>query len=318
MSNKKQLLTESEMRRFMALANIPSLNPVNETYSVGGMAGQEQELEEVYSEDGDMPQETPPEAPPAPEADAAGGDDTMELGDLGGAVGGLELSPEQSEQVLQAFAKALGIKVDISQEAGAGEASEAGGEMDMGSMEDMEDSESEEEEEESGEEESGESEEDEGEGEEEEEDSEEEMDETQDPAALQESLIQAVLARVTARLVSEARAAKAKGKKVLDKEGKKKSVRDRMADMRARAKKGGKKLDEANAPAPKSTNSNGPKKGAGSATKGKWGVSSNVPDQEWKKGKDGKGGHELETVSASAEHTVSHGKTNLATKGSKK
>lgn len=139
MSNKKQLLTESEMRRFMTLANIPSLNPVNETYSVGGMAGQEQELEEVYSEDGDMSPEAAPEAPPAPEADAAGGDDTMELGDLGGAAGGLELSPEQSEQVLQAFAKALGIKVDISQEAGAGEATEAGGEMDMGGMEDMED-----------------------------------------------------------------------------------------------------------------------------------------------------------------------------------
>ncbi len=305
--SKKQLLNESEIRRFMKLANLEPLtnNIVKENY-VDEMMGQdnkpkaaEYELEEVYGED-------------TPE-----GEEEMDLGDMGDGPSepsdsDESLSPDQVEQAERVLKALFGKDIKIDQDdSGMGDEEPADEEGDEEPSDD--------------------------EGEESEESDEEEVDEMEETFSpeLQEALVQRILSRVTNRLVSEVSEAKKKGQKVLngskklkeqekkdakkdakkdDKKSGKKSVKDRMAALRA--KKNG-KVNEANAPAPKATNSNGPKKGAGSAAKGTWGVTSKVASQEWKAGKEGKGSQELETVSASADHIHSHGKDNMATKGKK-
>jgi len=309
MSNKKNLLTESEVRRFMSLANIPALK--EGMYGEGGgvspqdprrsetvrqgdearMAETEYgEMEELgyVSEEDEMP----------PEAD---GEEIMGAGD-GDAEAKLMT-------VLQDFAAKvktkLGIDLEIGDEAG-------GGDMDL----ELDGSGGEEEEEEEepaagGEEES-----------EEEEEEEEELDEAEQPEkeGLDESqLVETVLSRVTARLIAEAKKKKMTAAEKKKKEDEAKKKKEAMKKKAAAAKK---KLEEANAPAPKSTMSNasaaGVAKAAGKADKGIFGVTSPMrKDDSFEKGTS-KRGDKMTDVSASAEHTVSHGKKNLAIQGGNK
>jgi hypothetical protein len=309
MSNKKSLLTESEIRRFMTLANIPSVGKLNETSEAERYASGEPGLEMrktpmksegdvgVYEED------------PMPEEPSAGEGDELDLGDMdaGGEMGaGGDDKEARFEEAIMTLAELAGIEIDT----GSGEA--AGG-VEMGADSEEEEDESDEEEEE------------------EEEEVEENMEveegepvegQPEPSAVMQEAkLVDAVLARVTARLVAEAKKKKAGVAAAKKKADMKKKAADMKKKKAGAGEKAPKKLEEANAAAPKSTMSNASKAGvakaAGKADKGTWGVSSKVQDMEWKEGK-GKGGHEMSTESASAEHIVSHGKKNLATQGGNK
>ncbi len=293
MSSKKSLLTESEVRRFMKLAGVPSLNEMGPApgYHVtqaghrDGQAGSNADpvQEEYMQEEEPMAEEDPMEMDP----------EELGTGEEGGD------KEAKFQEVISMLADLVGVDLEMDAGAEAGEMEEPEGEEEM--------------EEPEGEEEAGEeagaedSEEEEGEGEE----MEEAMysEEEHDKEELQESkVVDAVLARVTARLIAEA-------KKKKEEKKKKMTPAEKMKAMKA-AKEKKKKLEEANAAAPKATNSNGHKKGAGSATKGTFGVTSKVQDQKWDK--KGKGDHEMETVSASSEHMTSHGSKNLATMGGNK
>jgi len=336
MSDKK-LLTESEMRRFMRLANLEPL------------AGRV--IKENYGE-------APAEAPELPVEETSamstggvhgGGEDAMEADpqmeyeleeEMMGGMGDLGLTPEQQKGVMEAFASALGIEVDVSDDDEGGK----GDEMDVdveepGMPEDEEDEEEEDEEEEES-------------GEEMEEASSKTAKRVQDletrlkqleadkgkPGVASElksvkdllakarevaaregggekqtdesidlsedDLVETVLNRVTARLVAEARANNTK----------KKGAKARMADK-------AKKLKKKNALKKEAVDSKGggPLVHKGGYKGGSGAGWENAEDMKYGKGeKGGKGGHSLEKVSAKAEHTVSHGKHNLATKGSVK
>lgn len=317
MSDKKKgLLTESEIRRFMKLANIPAVGNVNEMHVTQMDHGGHQAIAEEFPQEEGM-------AMPHMEDE---GEETMELGDeLGGeeeAAGAV--SPEVAKTVVQAVLNALGVKgtVEDVEDAEGGEPEEApeGGEGEEEMPEPEEEPEGgEEDSEEDGEE-----------SDEEEQDDEEETDESAMSEAkheedegeehpkkkkkeqMDESLVENVLARVTARLIAEAKKKKAEKKKKM-------SAAEKMKAMKA-AKEKKKKLEEANAPAPKSSMSNSSKagvaKGHGPGSKA-WGTSEKG-SQEWKEGKNTKGSHEMETVAASSEHSVSHGNKNLATLGGNK
>jgi hypothetical protein len=275
--SKKQLLTESEIRRFMKLANLEPLakNVVRESY-----AQQDESMPTLptMEEAGLSGDDSPPEAiKPAMDAPEEGGEDT------GDAL--KKLSPETKEKVMQLIAADLGVDAsELDLELG-GE-----GEEDM----DMEMSD-----------------EDEGEGEEDEEEEEEEKDEM-DETLSEDALVETVLARVTARLVSEA----AKAKKGDDKKSKKGKVPPQLqATMKKKQQekdeKKKKALEEAT-----SAEGGGPLLKQG---KNKYDVYKGHADMTMAKGdKGGKGGHSLETLSAKAEHTVTHGGKNLATLGGNK
>ncbi len=334
MSDKK-LLTESEMRRFMRLANLEPL------------AGRV--IKENYGE-------APAEAPELPVEETStmvggevhgGGEDVMETDpqmeyeleeEMMGGMGDLGLTPEQQKGVMEAFASALGIEVDVSDDDEDGKGDEMDVDVEEPGM--PEDDEEEEEDEEDDEEEE-----------------EEELEEAKgvppgvspkDPmaklttkagmraamkaddeekarrkAALkakkksdsqsttdesidlsEDDLVETVLNRVTARLVAEARAKK-KGSD---------AAKARMADK-------AKKLKKKNALKKEAVDSKGggPLVHKGGYKGGSGAGWENAEDMKYGKGeKGGKGGHSLEKVSAKAEHTVSHGKHNLATKGSVK
>ena len=89
------------------------------------------------------------------------------------------------------------------------------------------------------------------------------------------------------------------------------SAAEKMKAMKA-AKDKKKKIEEANAPAPKSSSSNASKTGKGHGPgKTEHGVhKGDVKDMAW--GSE-KGGHEMKPLTASGEHTVSHGKTSKVT-----
>lgn len=291
--SKKQLLTENEVRRFMKLANIPALgkNVISEMNM--NMPPQEEAMEPDPM--AAMGGEQPPALPAGDDA-GMGGMEDGETVEVGG-----DVDPEKKsafEAAVQALADAMGIDVELeSQEENAEEAGEE--------MHDLEtDDEDEGGEEEAGEDEAGEEEES-----SEEEDDEEEMQEAkktpeeekkdESKKLSEDELVEAVLARVTARLVAEAKK-------------KKMSIKEKMK-MKADAKKKGdkEKMDEA-------TDSKG---GGPLLSKGgnKHDTYKGHTDMEMTKGeKGGKGGHSMETVSAKADHTVTHGKTNLATKGGNK
>ena len=295
MSNKKSLLTESEIRRFMTLANIPALGQdkkANLTEMYGSGRPEEQEGEGLHREEDTMQEMAPAmeEEDEMPKDAMETGDEEMDVSGLGDGAAGAMSADELAEKIVDVLVSAGLVEKD-------GGGVEAGGEG-MPELPDEEEA-PEEEEEETGEEE------------------EEEEEEEGEQQELQESkLVDTVLSRVTARLIAEA----AKKKKEAGKK-KKMTAAEKMKAMKA-AKDKKKKLEEANAPAPKSTMSNASKagvaKGAGKADKGAWGVSSKVQDMEWKEGKSGKGGHEMSAESASTDHIVSHGKKNLATQGGNK
>jgi hypothetical protein len=302
MSDKKSLLTESEIRRFMTLANIPVLkegvygesgqSPQDPRHPETVRPGDEKRMAEAGEEEMDLGELSDEE--PAGEEAAAG--EEMPAGDMGGS------KEEELKNVFQTLADLVGVDLDFGEEDSAAEPSMGG----------------EEEGEEQGEEEQdqGEEEQDQGEEESEEEELDEAIKEGEEKEELEEQLqesklVDAVLARVTARLVSEA-------KKKKEEKKKKMSAAEKMKAMKA-AKDKKKKLEEANAPAPKSTTSNasaaGVAKGNGPGSKA-FGTDEKK-SMKWKEGK-GEKGHALQTASASAEHTVSHGKKNLAVQGGNK
>jgi hypothetical protein len=158
--------------------------------------------------------------------------------------------------------------------------------------------------------------EDEGEGEEDEEEEEEEKDEM-DETLSEDALVETVLARVTARLVAEASKASKKKmppalKKAMDaKKAKKDKKGEKPTAKKESLELNGDKLEEAT-----SAEGGGPLLKQG---KNKYDVYKGHADMTMAKGdKGGKGGHSLETLSAKAEHTVTHGGKNLATLGGNK
>lgn len=316
MSNKKSLLTESEVRRFMTLANIPavgslkenqvgyttsqdpdnnpkkSLPPAQENYMVPeeeqeeyeeGMEsygeGQEDENLQISLEEAEEEEESEEEEEEGEEeesmeepAEEEGSDD---MGDMEAGGGDLGLSPEQQKGVVEAFLSALGIDADVSGDDDAAAQVDAAASDEEGSEEMPAPPEGEE----------------------------------GGDAMMQESLVDTVLARVSARLVAEAKKKKGEEKK------KKMTAAEKMKML----KKKKKALDEANAPAPKSSMSNASKagvaKGHGPGKK-EFGTSDGE-DQEFSEKKTKKGGHEYSTMTASQDHTLRKGK-NLATLGGNK
>lgn len=305
--NKKQMLTESEVRRFMKLANLP---PIGDGLIKEFFGRQEEAAPPV--------EETPPE----PEMDAGmdvppeavgGEEDTLDLGDVGGEedmgdVGGEVPGAEGGDKEAQ-FAEAismlaglLGIDVDFDAGAAGGVGDEAGepvGDAPVG--DDVADA-----------------------GGEESEKTPASEDDTEEEEAgigesavsnLQESrIVELVLKRVAARLVAEAKKKKETASEKMKRIAKEKKEKKSKEDKKEVVK-------EANASAPKSSNSNasanGVAKGNGPGST-QWGTKKQ-PDQEWKDGvKNSKGGHELETVAAKNDHTVKKGGKNLSTLGGNK
>jgi hypothetical protein len=276
--SKKDLLSEAQIRRFQSLANIPVLSEVNarvanQTPPAGGM---DEEQRGSMQEMGDpmmdpaapaLPAEAPPmDMPP---------EDGMEV-DMGGG----DVDPDKQaafEAAVRALADSMGIEIEL--EGGAGGEEDGMGDLEVDS--DSEGSEGGEEAEvDFGGAEGG-----------EESDEEEEVDE----ALSEDGLVETVLNRVMARLVSEAKK-------------KKLSVKEKMKQKKEKKKE---ELEEA-------TDSKG---GGPLLSKGgnKHDVWKGHPDMKMGKGeKGGSGGHKLEDMPAKAEHTVTHGKTNLATKGGNK
>jgi hypothetical protein len=308
MSNKKSLLTESEVRRFMALANIPVLN--ENMYGEGGGASPQDPRRPETVRPGDEPRMA--EAMPSmEEEDEMGGE---EMPPEAGA--GDEEAEAKLMSVLEDFAQKVKAKLGIDLEIGGEEGGVDGMDLEVsdgGGEEEEEEEEEEEMEEPAAEEPAAEEEADEEEGEEEL----DEAEEVEEDNKLEESkLVDVVLNRVTARLIAEAKKKKMTAAEKKKKEEEAKKKKEAMKKKAAAAKK---KLEEANAPAPKSTMPNasaaGVAKGHGPGSKA-FGTDEKK-SMKWKKGK-GEKGHELETVSASAEHIVSHGKKNLAVQGGNK
>ena len=316
------------MRRLMTLANIPVLKESTLPFQQEGWQGEEGMEDEEGAE--------------APVPGAEGGEsDELDL-DLGDEMGGGEAAPAGDMQAafkkaVEALAQAFGVQASV--EGGEGEEDHSEPDADqMGGPSDMDaDNAGDEEGEEDGEEDM-----DEGmgseQGEQELEESEdleegEELDESEELDEKEEKemdesrmstdeLVETVLRRVTARLLSEKKDAEKKG-------GKKQSAKDKMAAMRAKkkgapaAKKGEDKkkkpMKEANASAPKTGQSNGAKNGLKAAGK-PVDVWKGTPDMEWRDGeKNTKGGHAMKPMQAKGPHAVTHKKTSaVTTKGKNK
>jgi hypothetical protein len=281
MSDKK-LLTESEIRRFMRLANLEPLagRVVKEnTMPEEGMGTYETEVKEGG---GSM----------MGHGDVAGGgaeSDVLEydleeemLGGEGEESGMGGMSPEVMS-ALENLVKAVtgqDVKLEVEED----------GEDSMAAPEKSEVDGDDEEEEDEGEEDM------------------EDMKEVEESLELSEDdLVETVLNRVTARLVAEA-----KKKKLSAKD--KKAAAQRMKDKAMAAAKKKKMTKEA-----VDSKGGGPLINKGGYKGGSGAGWEKAEDMAYGKGeKGGKGGHTMEKVTAKAEHTISHGKTNLATKGSVK
>ena len=281
--SKKQLLNESEIRRFMKLANLEPLgkNVVKENWAV------EEEKKEAGSDAQEGLSMEEMEAPAMqPEQEGGEGEEVgLEMDSEGGED---SLTPEQMKMAEKVLSALFNKKVSLE----GAEGGEEEGEEDEGD--------------EGGEEEGEEDEGDEG--------GEEEMDES----LSEDALVETVLARVTARLVAEAKKGEAEkeGKKPLSKAQKAMAAKKAKKTSGPAAKKEslelkGDKLEEAT-----SAEGGGPLLKQG---KNKYDVYKGHADMTMAKGdKGGKGGHSLETAPAKAEHTVTHGGKNLATLGGNK
>jgi hypothetical protein len=292
--SKKQLLNESEIRRFMKLANLEPLTKA----VVTEMAAVNQIPQDTRRPETGMQQEMM-----GKEDEAKGL--SMEAEDAMEVEVGDEADPEKQsafEAAVKALADAMGIEVELEgQEEHAEEAGEEMHDLDMGGEEGGEESE-----EEAGKEEAGEEEMDEAkkakkeEGEEElDETKKEEEEEVEESKALSEdSLVEAVLARVTARLVAEAKKKKMSAKEKMKMKAKEKKAEKKEVVEEATDSKGG-----------------GPLLSKGGNKHDVW---KGHADMAYAKGKEGKGGHQMEDLPAKAEHTVTHGGKNLATLGGNK
>lgn len=306
--SKKQLLTESEVRRFMRLANIPALGKalVTEAEKAVNQIPQDTRRPETAMTEEEMPGMAGDAAPALPAGDMPpeGGMEGGETVEVGG-----DVDPEKQqafEAAVQALADAMGIEVELEgQEEHAEEAGEEMHDLDAGGEEEKDEEEGEEEEE-GGEEEMQEAaEEDEGmmkEEKEEEEEEDEGKKKEESKKLSEDELVEAVLSRVTARLVAEAKK-------------KKMSVKQK---MKAKAEKKKEEKEEKKEKMEEATEAKG---GGPLLSKGgnKHDVWKGHADMKMGKGeKGGSGGHKMEDLSAKSEHTVTHGKTNLATKGGNK
>ncbi len=281
--SKKELLSESQIRRFMTLANLEPLakNVLSEKKHAEeekenkdeGMYEKEEkmkkekmkkeEMDESLSEEVDG-EESMPEDPEAemPELDDEE-DEEDEEGEEGGmaADGSVEDKVEQIVNLVMDLAGVQGkvMRDEESEEEPMEEADYDMGEADYGMSEEV-------------------------------------------PKPLSEdSLVEAVLARVTARLVQEAK------KKA---PAKKETPEQKMKRMKAEKAKKKKTLEEAT-----SAEGGGPLLKQG---KNKYDVYKGHADMAYAKGKEGKGGHQMEPLTAKAEHSVTHGGKNLATLGGNK
>ena len=240
--------------------------------------------------------EDPMAATPDASMDAAPADVDMGGGEEVEVEVGGDVDPEKKEAfeaAVQALADAMGIEVELeSQE----EQDAEGGEE----MHDLDSDEDEGDEDEGDDDEGGED--------------EKEMDEASAPAQQlsEDELVETVLARVTARLVAEAKKKKMSVKeRMKQKKGKDQKKADKKADKKDE-KEGEKKVVE------EATDAKG---GGPLLSKGgnKHDVYKGHADMAYAKGeKGGKGGHSLETTPAKSEHTVTHGGKNLATLGGNK
>lgn len=291
--SKKELLNETQIRRFMKLANLEPLvkNVLSEASESeeerkGDVPNRKGHLAKSESVKEEMNMEADKPAPVAMEAEEKDGEDEMEL-DVGG-----DADPDKAaafEAAVKALADSLGIEVEMGEDEGGEEegGEEDAGEMDMGAdageeemPAELEEAKKEEEEEELDE-------------------AKKEKEDMEESVSLSEdSLVEAVLARVTARLVAEAK------KKKMSAKEKMKAMKDKKA-----AKKD-KVMEEAT-----SAEGGGPLLKQG---KNKHDTYKGHADMAYAKGKEGKGGHQMETLSAKAEHTVTHGGKNLATLGGNK
>lgn len=296
--SKKELLNETQIRRFMTLANLEPLvkNVLKEGDGQMPVDAPDRRADERRKEDYARLKEAAEEGEDSAGDDAGGDSDVVDvdMGDAGGeeAAGGDDDKTAAFEAAVKALADSLGIEVEMGDGEGGGEeaaggeeeagGADAGGEEDAGgTMEEMYDQE----------------EMDEGKKKEEEEE-EEEMDEG--VALSEDALVEAVLARVTARLVHEAKKKKMSAKEKMDKMKKEKEA----------AAKKKKALDEAT-----DSKGGGPLLKQG---KNKHDTYKGHADMAYAKGKEGKGGHQMEPLTAKAEHSVTHGGKNLATLGGNK
>lgn len=286
--SKKELLSETQIRRFQTLANIPVLGGSVLAEGDGQIPQDAPDRRDVKKEDeARLKEEMPPDmgmgaedpmaALPA-EAPPMDGSDELEVDVEGG-----DVDPDKQaafEAAVRALADSMGIEVEL--EGGAG--GEEGEEMDMGDEGpvDMGD----------------EGPVDMGGGEGEEVGAEEAGEEEVDEALSEDELVETVLNRVMSRLVNEAKK-------------KKKSVKEKMKDKKEKKKEDKEELDEAT----------DPKGGGPLLSKGgnKHDTFKGHADMKLGKGeKGGTGGHKMEDLPAKAGHTVTHGKTNLSTKGGNK
>ena len=106
---KKSLLTESEVRRFMALANIPAVGKINETMHVTQMdKGARQEEAEKYPQEeayGQM-EET---YPTMGEEDETPGEEMVDVGDMAGDEMGGDDKEAKFEQIVMQLAELVGV-----------------------------------------------------------------------------------------------------------------------------------------------------------------------------------------------------------------
>ena len=281
--SKKELLNETQIRRFMTLANLEPLvkNVISEK--------KEDERPNQIPEDprrsmGSKQEGVSEEAKSlSMEAEEAGEEaESPESMDIEVPADGGDADPDKAaafEAAVKALADSLGIEIEMGGEEAAGGEEEAP-DADMEAPEAN------------------------GEEEESEDDNEEEQQKEMDEriSLSEDSLVEAVLARVTSRLVAEARK-------------KKKSVKEKM-DMKKKEKEAAKKKKDKKEEVMEEALD-----GVNLAEKGK--EKANVwkghADMTMAKGeKGGKGGHEMETLTAKAEHTVTHSGKNLATLGGNK
>jgi hypothetical protein len=291
--SKKELLNETQIRRFMTLANLEPL--VKNVISEEKAESQKEREGDVPNRKGHLAKSESVKEEVTNEAEETEADESDEMDvemDSGDA------DPDKAaafEAAVKALADSLGIEVEVGGDEGGEEGGDVGGEeapdMDMpdaGGEQEMEEGKNKEEEmdEAKDKEEMDEA---------KDKDKEEEMDES--VALSEDSLVEAVLARVTARLVAEAKK-------------KKMSAKEKMKAKKAEKKDKEKVMEEAT-----DSKGGGPLLKQG---KNKHDTYKGHADMAYAKGKEGKGGHQMETLNAKAEHTVTHGGKNLATLGGNK
>jgi len=286
--SKKELLSESQIRRFMTLANLEPLakNVISENTEeeslkeeyMDASKGLTSEAEDEETET-DSEEEVDVDVPDEESETEDSGDEDVAGDDMGG---GEEVSPEimkAFETTVQSLADSLGIKINMSGDSAAGSADMAP----QAPTDEMQEAKEMDEKKKPSKKKKD----------------EEESKQMKESSLSEDGLVEAVLARVTARLVQEA---KKKGKNP-------KAKMEALKKKKEAEKKAGKVMEEA------LEGVNLAEKG-GKDQKNVWKGHADMTMAKGEKG--GKGGHEMETVTAKSEHTVTHGGKNLATLGGNK